>query len=249
MDIHAIEQTYLAPLKEQGYFVTIFGEGSEENTLIIDCSMYFTDTDEGGGPAKPFCYEKGGPCRNEMNQCVACEQVQEEYTQTHWRNGSVMCPMCAAWTVPWSLRQRSFRAVFKLVPGGSAEIQEKPPSYKDEWTSKWMTNAEMIEVITSALALASKALYSDVPGQQQMSDANTGSPKAATSSGSGGSPKAATSSGSGGSPKAATSSGSGSGGSPKAQETGEAFPLTENRAWAENLIQTLCAFSRKKRSD
>ena len=232
MDTMAIEQTYLAPLREQGYFVTIFGEGSEENSLIIDCSMYFTDTDEGGGPAKPFCYTAGDPCRNEMNQCVACDQVHEEYKQTHWRNGSVMCPMCAAWTIPWSLRQRSFRAVFKLVPGGSVEIQEKPPSYKDEWTSKWMTNPEMIEVIATALAPAAQAFYGEVPGQRQMSDSTSGSPKAATTS-------------SNSSPKATTSASS----SPLAQEVGEAFPMTEGRAWANDLIQTLCAFSRKKRSD
>ena len=241
MDAIAIEQTYLAPLKEQGYFITVFGEGSQENSLIVDCSMYFTDTDEDGGPAKPFCYEKGDPLRNEMNQCVACDQVQEEYKQTHWRNGSVMCPMCAAWTTPWTFRQRSFRAVFKLLPGAKAIIQEKPPGYKDEWSSKWMTNTEMIEVIAEALAPAAQAFYGDAPDQQQMSDAASGSPKAATSSGS--SPKAATSSGS--SPKAATSASS----SPLAQEIGEAFPLTEGRAWANDLIQTLCAFSRKKRSD
>jgi hypothetical protein len=127
------------------------------------------------------------------------------------------------------MQQRSFRAIFQLLPDGSVIIQERPSGYKDAWPSKWISNPEMIQVIADALAPAAKALSAEAPGQRRMSDATSGSPKAATSSSS---PKAATSSSS---PKAA-------------QEIGEAFPLTENRVWAEDLIQTLCAFG-KKRSD
>ena len=229
MDIQMIEQTYLAPLKEQGYFVTIFGEGSQHNSLIIDCSMYFTDTDEGGGPANPICHTAGDPCRDEGGHCVACENLPQCIRS--WGNGSVMCPFCRGWTKPWTMQQRNFRAIFQLLPDGTAIIQERATGYKDTLPSKWISNPEMIQVIADALAPAAKALSAEAPDQRQMSDASSGSPKAATSSSS--SPKAATSSSS--SPKAA-------------QEVGEAFPMTEGRLWAEDLIQTLCAFG-KKRSD
>jgi hypothetical protein len=142
-----IERTRLASLSAQGYFVTVFSGDTE--TLVIDCDMYFTDTDETGGPASPLCLGPGDARRDSNLRCVGCDQLPQN-TGTSWSKGSILCPVCGMWTQPYTLKQRHFRGVFKLVTGGPAQILD-PPSEKGGHT--WMTNEEMIQTISAALNL------------------------------------------------------------------------------------------------
>jgi hypothetical protein len=145
-----IEQ-FLHPLCTQGLFVSIFG-WNDMKTLIVDCELYFTDTDENGNPARLFCVdsvEKLRFARDAQNRCICCEQNTLESGPTRYQRGSIMCPICSAWTKPGTLRQRSFRGLFHFAAG------EVPffvgPGGGDKCLPAQMTNAEQIEAITAAL--------------------------------------------------------------------------------------------------
>lgn len=136
-------------LSGQGYFVTLFS--GDTDTLVIDCQMYFTDTDEGGGPASPLCLGPEHARRDSKFRCVGCDQLPQNMVASgsrQYMKGSILCPVCGAWTQPYMLKERRFRGVFHLVPGGPAQILE-PPSEKGGHT--WMTNKEMIRAISEAL--------------------------------------------------------------------------------------------------
>lgn len=150
-----IEQ-FLRPLCTQGLFVSIFG-WNDTKTLIIDCELYFTDTDENGDPAGLFCVdpvEKLRFARDAQNRCICCEQNTLESGPIRYQRGSIMCPICSAWTKPGTLRERHFRGLFRYVVGevpffvgvGSGE----------KCLPDQMTNKEQIEAITGALIKATQ---------------------------------------------------------------------------------------------
>ena len=152
-DWQEIEQ-FLLPLCAQGLFVSIFG-WNDPQTLIIDCALYFTDTDEQGNPASLFSVDSVDKMRNgrdAQNHCICCEQLPQ--STVAYKHGSISCPICSAWTKPGTLRQRHFRGLFHFAVG-------EPPSFVgpaggNKGLPDKMTNEEQIEAITQALSKASK---------------------------------------------------------------------------------------------
>ena len=155
-DWRKIEQSLL-PLRTQGLFVDIFG-WNDRTTLIIDCSLYSTDTDEQGNPASLFAVDsvdKMHNARHTNNRCICCDQLPQHTVGSDpmpYRHGSITCPICSAWTKPGTLRQRSFRGLFHFAVG-------EPPSFVgsaggEKGLPDKMTNSEQIEAITEALSLA-----------------------------------------------------------------------------------------------
>jgi hypothetical protein len=127
-------QTHLHDLQAEGYFVSIFGNGSEPGTLIVDCKINLMDTAEDGSPTKPFCFDPltQSP-RDPEGACICCEGTHER----QWTKGSVMCPLCLEWTKPWSITQRLFRGIFKIVPGDPAILI--PQTIEPPFSMKWMS--------------------------------------------------------------------------------------------------------------
>jgi len=152
-DWHDIEQS-LYPLCTQGLFVRIFG-WNDSTTLIIDCTLYFTDTDEHGNPASLFSVDSVDKMRNARdakNRCICCDQLPQNTVPMPYKHGSISCPICFAWTLPGTLRERQFRGLFHFAVG-------EPPSFVgsaggEKGFPDKMTNSEQIEAITEALSLA-----------------------------------------------------------------------------------------------
>ena len=151
MALAILNKYTVTPLRSQGYFVSVSNHIEELNTLVVDCKMYFTDTDENGIPAHPLCIAAHEPQRTANDICIACDQIPRENIRAkplELKRGSVICPLCFASTKPYTLKMRHFRGIFRVVPNGPAEILE-PPQEKDNVLS--MTNKEMIEAIADAL--------------------------------------------------------------------------------------------------
>lgn len=152
-DWQEIEQSLL-PLCTQGLFVSIFG-WNDPQTLIIDCALYFTDTDEQGNPASLFSVDSVDKLRNArdaQNHCICCDQLPQ--STLAYKHSSISCPICSAWTKPGTLRKRTFRGLFHFAVGD-------PPSFVgpaggQKYLPDKMTNEEQIEAITEALSNAAK---------------------------------------------------------------------------------------------
>jgi hypothetical protein len=150
-----IEQ-FLLPLCEQGLFLSIFG-WNDPTTLVIDCALYFTDTDEQGNPSGLFSVdsvEKLQAAKGDQKRCICCEQLCE---LTEYRRGSIICPICLSWTPPHTLRQRKFRGLFHFVLGEPPRFIA--PAGGDEYLPKQMTNQEQIQAITKALSMIPVGTY------------------------------------------------------------------------------------------
>lgn len=144
-------EKFLRPLCKQGLFISIFG-WYDCKTLIVDCELYFTDTDENGDPARLFCVdsvEKRRFARDAQNRCICCEQNTLESGPTRYQQRSISCPICSAWTKPGSLRQRSFRGLFHFAVG-ETPFFVAPVGGKG--LPDRMTNPEQIDAITEALS-------------------------------------------------------------------------------------------------
>jgi len=154
-DWQEIEQ-FLLPLCAQGLFVSIFG-WNDAQTLIIDCALYFTDTDEQGNPASLFSVDSVNKMRNGENHCICCEQLPQHLAPggpRQYSPGSIVCPICSAWTKPGTLRQRQFRGLFRFAVG-------EPPAFLgpaggQKGLPQKMTNEEQIQAITEALSNAAR---------------------------------------------------------------------------------------------
>lgn len=134
MNTMTFENTHLRALEAEGYFVQIFGNGSEPGSLIIDCNIYLMDTAEDGSPTKPFCFDRlTQPLRDHEGACICCEETGER----QWTNGSVACPLCHTWAKRSSIVQRSFRGIFKIVLGEPAILI--PHTVGPLISQKWMT--------------------------------------------------------------------------------------------------------------
>jgi hypothetical protein len=148
-DWQEIEQ-FLQPLSAQGLFVSIFG-WNDPTTLIIDCTLYFTDTDEQGNPASLFTVDSVDKMRHPRdadNRCICCEQLPQNTVV--YKHGSITCPVCSAWTKPGTLRQRHFRGLFHFVVGDPPFFLS--PGGGEKCLSDQMTNPEQIDAITAALS-------------------------------------------------------------------------------------------------
>ena len=144
-----IEQ-FLLPLCNQGLFISIFG-WNDPKTLIIDCALYFTDTDEHGNPAGLFSVDSVDKMRNardEQNRCICCEQLPQN--PMAYKQGSICCPVCSAWTKPGALRERHYRGLFHFTVGETPFFVA--PTGGEKGSPDRMTNPEQIEAITEALS-------------------------------------------------------------------------------------------------
>jgi hypothetical protein len=154
-----IEQS-LMPLCIQGLFPRIFG-WNDPTTLIVDCALYFTDTDEHGNPASLFTVEsvdKMHTARHTNHRCICCYQLPQDTVGSNpmpYKHGSIICPICSASTKPGTLRQRSFRGLFHFAVGESPSFLGPAGGEKD--LPQKMTNEEQIEAITEALSRANTA--------------------------------------------------------------------------------------------
>jgi hypothetical protein len=143
-------QHSLLPLCERGFFTRIFG-WNDPKTLIIDCALYFTDTDEHGNPAGLFTIdsvENMRNVRNEHNHCICCDELPQKTMA--YKHGSIACPVCSAWTKPGTLRQREFRGLFHFAVGETPFFVA--PTGGEKGLPDRMTNPEQIEAITQALS-------------------------------------------------------------------------------------------------
>jgi len=155
MELQGFENKYLAPLRAHGYFVSIFGEHDAPLSLIIDCSVYVTDSGEEG--TSVLRHMPGDPT-TEDGACIACSAFLGE--RREWKTGCVLCPFCSNYTRPWALCRKSFREVFTVVPGKPATLVRPPIA---NMPSERMTSQHMIESISNALKHA--ALYVIDPAQ------------------------------------------------------------------------------------
>jgi len=148
-----IEQSLL-PLSTQGLFLSIFG-WNDAQTLVIDCALYFTDTDEQGNPASLFSVDSVDKLRDAQNHCICCDQLPQHTVVSDpkpYRHSSINCPICSALTKPGTLRKRTFRGLFHFAVG-------EPPSFVgpaggNDYMPEKMTNHEQIDAIMRALSKA-----------------------------------------------------------------------------------------------
>ena len=143
-------EKFLLPLCERGLFISIFG-WNDPKTLIIYCALYFTDTDEDGNPAGLFSVDSVDKMRNardEHNRCICCEQLPQN--PMAYKQGSIVCPVCGAWTKPGTLRQRHFRGLFYFAVGETPFYVA--PTGGEKGSPDRMINPEQIEAITQALS-------------------------------------------------------------------------------------------------
>lgn len=146
MHWQTIERQFLKPLRSEGLFVTIFGLNSP-NSYVVDCTLYFTDTAEDGGPANPFSYDIKQPLRTKPdNACICCEQVATEERKT-LINNSIPCPVCFSSVEPNKFKRRTFRGVFHATKGQIATFTGPVNGLPD---IKPLTNETQIESILGA---------------------------------------------------------------------------------------------------
>ena len=150
MHWQTIERHFLKPLRSEGLFVTIFGLNSP-NTYVVDCTLYFTDTAEDGGPANPFSYDiKQALCTKPGNPCICCEQVPTTERKTLTYN-SIPCPLCFSSVESSKLKRRNFRGLFHATKGQVATFTGPVNGLPD---IRPLTNETQIELILTAFTRA-----------------------------------------------------------------------------------------------
>jgi hypothetical protein len=143
-----------SPLWEHGYFVNIFSESrsNESSEVVVNCILYFTDVDvETGGYTLLRLNDSDPIYQNGF--CVACDNTQGY--NTGFQRGSITCPLCSNWTMPWTLTKKDFRGIFKLNPGEPATFLplETANLKLPEGTSQ-IYGEQMIWAISQALSKA-----------------------------------------------------------------------------------------------
>ena len=138
----------LEALKQEGYFVVSRGEHAP-GILVMECKIYLTDTDENGGATRPLVILPDEPLIWE-GKCRGCNALATEagVGARPFKRGSIKCPLCASWTEPWSMQERVYRGLFKLVSNGPAEFIPNPPVIPDPHE---MRSQHQIECISKAL--------------------------------------------------------------------------------------------------
>jgi hypothetical protein len=92
--------------------------------------------------------EKMRNTRNEHNHCICCNELPQKTGP--YKHGSIVCPICSAWTKPGTLRQRHFRGLFHFAVGETPFFIA--PTAGEGGLPDRMTNPEQIEAITQALS-------------------------------------------------------------------------------------------------
>lgn len=153
MNYAEIERLYLNPLQAHGYFVHIVGQGQQPNTLLLECTLYLTDTGEDGTPNNPLCI---GPAESIVHEgrCIACQAslMEAGVGSRQQQRGSIVCPLCSGWTLPWSIRTRKFQGEFQLIPEEN-EVDYIYPKGADPLNgTPRIRSKEQIELICDALS-------------------------------------------------------------------------------------------------
>lgn len=153
MNYAEIERLYLNPLQAHGYFVHIVGQGQQPNTLLLECTLYLTDTGEDGTPNNPLCI---GPAESIVHEgrCIACQAslMEAGVGSRQQQRGSIVCPLCSGWTLPWSIRTRKFQGEFQLIPEEN-EVDYIYPKGADPLNgTPRIRSKEQIELICNALS-------------------------------------------------------------------------------------------------
>lgn len=113
------EKMHLEPLRAEGLFVRILGEGDYNQTVKVECCLFITDIDDETGTTNLLEMHEGDPLRSdEHGLCVAC-RAEEGQVRPALR-GTVECPLCGVQTTPWWLRERRYCADFLLFGSGPA---------------------------------------------------------------------------------------------------------------------------------
>lgn len=156
----AYEEKYLAPLRAEGLFVSILGEGDYNYSVKVECRLYVTDIDEETGTTELLQVYEGEPLRSdEHSLCVACRAEEGEVRPSV--RGSVKCPLCGVQTMPWALRERRYCADFLLFGNGPAilfdaeadEGVKAMPRMMGEMIGEALTNFEFNgEVLTPPMS-------------------------------------------------------------------------------------------------
>jgi hypothetical protein len=146
------EKIYLRPLAEEGYFASILCISPENpSILIIDCATYTTDHDDETGFSSVLRVNYNDP-HDVGGKCVACDTAVTDDTVYEWVRGSTLCPLCDTWTKPWTMQRRSYRGLFKILPGLPAQFV--PSSSIVPAGMEEMTSAYQIRLISEALTTA-----------------------------------------------------------------------------------------------
>ena len=153
MNYAEIERLYINPLQAHGYFVHIVGQGQQPNTLLLECTLYLTDTGEDGTPNNPLCI---GPAESIVHEgrCIACQAslMEAGVGSRQQQRGSIVCPLCSGWTLPWSIRTRKFQGEFQLIPEEN-EVDYIYPKGADPLNgTPRIRSKEQIELICNALS-------------------------------------------------------------------------------------------------
>ena len=143
-----LQEKYLKHLSVQGYFVEIKGAYNTRD-IVVDCSIYYKDTDDSGNPAEFLCCSRNNPCSYDENgHCCFCDQSSQGSFQRKWLNEQrkFQCPQCGL-LAPLHLRRRTFRGLFRFIPGKVASFLI--PMEGDNILP--MKNDEQIQAIVEAL--------------------------------------------------------------------------------------------------
>jgi hypothetical protein len=142
----------LASLQSKGYFVQIIGPGPSEHTLLLECTMYFTDTTEDGTPTNPLCL---GPKESILYEghCFACRAslMESGVPSRPQKRGSILCPLCNEWTAPWSIRMRKYQGVFRVFPEEKRVDYIFPQNADSPGTIPSIRSKDMIVQISNVL--------------------------------------------------------------------------------------------------
>jgi len=136
--------------------------GPEGREVLIQCTLYFRDTDDEGNPAGLYYLDKQREAMRDLSgNCNFCgahvDKPREELELSPLNPGRYKtknrfrCPIkfCGHWAPP-SFKRKSYAGIFRIVNGGEA-IFEGPTS--DEQTER-MTNEEQIEAIKRVITKA-----------------------------------------------------------------------------------------------
>ena len=153
MNYAEIERLYLNPLQAHGYFVHIVGQGQQPNTLLLECTLYLTDTGEDGTPTSPLCIDPTESTIYE-GRCIACQAslMEAGVGSRQQQRGSIACPLCSGWTLPWSIRTRKFQGEFQLIPEENCVDYIYPKGADPLQGTPRIRSKEQIELICHALS-------------------------------------------------------------------------------------------------
>jgi hypothetical protein len=158
-----------ATLSSEGMFVEPWGfmKGQEEHSdLMVDCTLYFRDTDDDGNPAGLYdCDANSETLRDENNQCLFCAATPlTPHNILSDMTNRFRCAIksCGRWA-PKSFKRKTYVGIFRIVEGGEAIFvgpscrgTKRPDGKYDQWGDilERMTNEEQIDSIKRVITKA-----------------------------------------------------------------------------------------------